>query len=181
MERIKLTENFFLDEFVDPVTFFTEPDNGRSKINMKVVKCVQLLRTKKGSSININGWWKHLPQDLLVFDPIAFEDLMEKKGVPIWSGYRSSRCTIGAPKSAHKISKAVDPKGDEKELFKIVCDNSKEFYTLGLRRLEDIEITNGWLHMDIESRNCTPNLIRVIDKVKHVGDINVLTGEYKLV
>ena len=166
MERIRLTENFYLDEFVDPVTYFTDIDNGLARLDFNIVKCVQLLRTKAGHSININGWWKHLPEDVNGFDPVKFLNEMISKRVPVWSGFRSELCKIGASKSAHKLGKAVDPKGNQKEYYKIVEDNAQEFYALGLRRLEDISITNGWLHMDTEKRNCKPNSIRVIDRTK---------------
>lgn len=166
MNRIQLSPNLFLDEVVDPVTYFTESDNGLSKIDSSLIDIFQLLRDLHGSSININGWWKHLPNDLHVFDAEAFLRVMESKKVPVWSGLRTSLCSIGAPKSAHKLGKAIDPKGDEKVFMKIVRENAQQFYDLGLRRLEDISITNGWLHMDTHTANCKPNSIRVIDKTK---------------
>ena len=166
ISRIRLDKDFYLDEFVDPVTFFTEVDHGLSKIDVRVVKITQLLRNYHGKSIGVNGWWKHLPVDMIVFDPVAFLILMESKKVPVWSGLRTELCDIGAPKSAHKLGRAIDPKGDEKKLMQIVRDNAKQFYDLGLRRLEDISITNGWLHMDTHNANCKPNSIRVIDKTK---------------
>lgn len=166
MSRIKLNTNLYLDELVDPFTYFTEPDNGLSKLDPSLFDIFQLLRDLNGESININGWWKYLPVDLIVFDPLAFLKLMESKRVPVWSGYRSDKCSIGASKSAHKLGKAIDPKGDQKKFMQLVRDNVPQFYALGLRRLEDISITKGWLHMDTEPRNCKPNSIRVIDKTK---------------
>ena len=47
-----------------------------------------------------------------------------------------------------------------------VRDNAKEFYNLGLRRLEDISITKGWLHIDTWEHNTKPNSIRVVDRTK---------------
>jgi hypothetical protein len=166
MRRIQLSPNLFLDELVDPVTYFTEADNGLSKIDPSLIDIFQLLRDKYGATININGWWKHLPVDMVVFDPNAFLELMIAKKVPVWSGYRSPLCKIGASKSAHKKGKAIDPKGDEKKFMQIVRDNAKQFYDLGLRRLEDIKITNGWLHMDTLEQNTQPNSLRVVDLKK---------------
>lgn len=166
MTRIQVSPNFYLDEFIDPFTYFREPDNGLSKVDPALFKLAQLLRDKYGKSISINGWWKHLPENLIAFNPLQFLNEMIAKKVSVWSGLRTSLCTIGAPKSAHKLGKAIDPKGDEKIFMQIVRDNAKQFYDLGLCRLEDISITNGWLHMDTETRNCVPNSIRVIDKTK---------------
>ena len=185
MERIQLSANLFLDELVDPLTYFTEDDNGLSKIDKKLIPIFQLLRDKYGKSIGVNGWWKHLPADMIVFDPESFLNLMIKTKVPVWSGYRSPSCKIGAAKSAHKQGKAQDPKGDEKAFFKIVCENAKEFYILGLRRIENVKYTKGWLHGDTLTTNHQPNKIRIINPKtgdkrtdnKHAGDIDVLTGE----
>ena len=75
-------------------------------------------------------------------------------------------CAIGASQSAHKQGRAADPKGDEKLYYKLVKDNAESFYKLGLRRLEDISITRGWLHVDTLERNTQPNSIRVVDLKK---------------
>lgn len=163
MERIKVSNNFFLDEFVDPVTYFTEKDNGRSKIDIKAINCVQLLRELNGEPIYINRWWSYLPKDMKGFDCNKFLKEMISKKISVWSGYRSALCGIGAPQSAHKLSKAIDPKGDEKKLMKLVVDNIAKFYALGLRRLEDISITKGWLHMDTHEKNCHPNKVNVVN------------------
>ena len=179
MNRIKLNEYLCLDEIVDPFTYFTEPDNGLSKIDPNIPKIFKLLRELHGSPIKINQWWKHLPTDFKDFDAHIFLKQCIAINCPVWSGYRSELCTIGASKSAHKLGKAIDPKGDEKALFKIVTDNAKAFYDLGLKRLEDIKITNGWLHMDTETRGFIKNKIRVIDRTSHVGDINILTNQYE--
>lgn len=166
MKRIKLSKSLHLDELIDPVTYFTELDNGLSKIDNSLIDIFQLLRDKYGKPIRINGWWKYLPSDMTVFNPLDFLKLMEYNKVPVWSGYRSKFCLIGASKSAHKLGKAIDPKGDEKELYKIVKENAKLFYDLGVRRLEDISITNGWLHIDTLEINTKPNSIRVVDLTK---------------
>lgn len=166
MNRIKVAQNFFLDEFVDPVTYFTEADHGLSKIDSALIDLAQLLRDEYDSPVYINRWWDYLPKDMNGFDPVKFLNEMIKKKVPVWSGLRTLLCKIGAIKSAHRLGKAIDPKGDEKRFMQIVRDNAKKFYEKGLRRLEDISITNGWLHMDTHPLNCKPNSIRIIDLTK---------------
>jgi hypothetical protein len=176
MERIKVAKNFYLDEFIDPVTYFEMEDNGLSLIDKRLFEIVQLLRDKYGKSIAINNWWKPY-QDWKIKNPtktvIEFSNFYTKRGNYQWSGYRSIRCKIGAKLSAHKLGKGIDPKGNEKDFYDIVVKNSKEFYDLGLRRLEDIKITIGWLHMDTETRNVKPNTIRVIGLTSMVREIGV--------
>jgi len=89
---------------------------------------------------------------------------MIAKKVPVWSGYRSPLCKIGAKLSAHKKGKAADPKGDEQAFFKIVCEFAKELYAMGLRRIENTEYTNGWLHMDTLETNHKAGFIRIINQ-----------------
>lgn len=176
MERIKVNTNWFLDEFIDPVTYFTTPDHGLSLVDPALFDIAQFYRDKYGKPLTINDWWKHLPVDLVVFDPLAFLRLMESKKVPVWSGIRTSLCSVGAKASAHRLRKekvfrAIDIRdkkesGEEKVFYQIMKDNTKQLYALGLRRMEDKSVTIGWGHLDTLSLNCKPDSIRVIDKTK---------------
>ena len=169
LNRIRVSKNFFLDELVDPHTYFTELDYGLSKLDFRIIHIVQRLRDKKGSSIFVNNWWQYLEKlkSLNEVDVLKFLKWCNAKSyVHIWRGYRSALCKIGASNSAHKKGFAADPKGDEKAMMQIVRDNAKEFYNLGLRRLEDISITKGWLHIDTWEHNTKPNSIRVVDRTK---------------
>jgi hypothetical protein len=104
------------------------------------------------------------------------EDIIEliesSKSVSKFSGFRPSHCPIGAKHSAHKKGKAVDPKGDQNALFEIVKANAKEFYNMGLRRLENPAITKGWLHMDTSENSHKEGYIRVINLRSHAFDID---------
>lgn len=170
MERIQVSENFYLDEFIDPHTYFNDTDNGRSRLDIRLIPIAQRLRTLYGEPIFINNWWeifKKYEMTRSKIQIIAIIENMNKDGeINIWSGIRTNRCSIGASKSAHKLGKAIDPKGDEKKMYDIVKENAKEFHAMGVRRLEDISITNGWLHIDTLERNTKPNSIRVVDKTK---------------
>lgn len=189
MERVVLNEYLYLDELVDPVTYFTEPDHGLSKIDPRVPKLFYLLRSKSGHPIEVNNWWKHLPADFTGFNPELFLKQCIAIGAHVWSGYRPEFCLIGAKASAHRKGHAQDPKGDEQEFFRIICENAREFYVIGLRRVENPEYTNGWLHMDTSTNNHVPNRIRIVNPAtkdkrtsnKHAGDIDVLTGKVTMV
>jgi len=174
MERIKVAENFYLDEFVDPHTYFNRVDNGLDLIDERLFAIAQQLRVCYGKPIGINNWWKKFEelQQTKSIDEII-EIIENASSIHKWSGYRSERCTIGAAHSAHKLGKAIDPKGNETELFQVVRDNACDFYNLGLRRLEDISITHGWLHMDTLERNTVPNKIRIVDLTSHIDDITI--------
>lgn len=166
-KRIIVSENFYLDEFVDPHTYFNALNSGIGLLSEILFPIAQKLRDLYGKPISINNWWKYYENSSNLTNQQIISDIeyLNHHGkVNIWSGYRSSRCHVGARKSAHRYGLAIDPKGNEKKFFKIVKDNREEFYNLGLRRLEDISITPGWLHMDGALLNTKPNSIRVVDR-----------------
>lgn len=174
LERIKVSDNFYLDEFVDPETYFKQADNGLSKIDNRLFKIAQLLREKYGKSININNWWAYYVSniDKKSIDEII-SDILKSRTLSKWSGLRTDSCTIGAKLSAHKLGKGIDPKGNQVALMQVVRDNAKAFYDLGLRRLEDIKITKGWLHMDTNERNTIAGHINVVDLKSVVERIKI--------
>ena len=119
VERIKVSKFFHLDEFVDPHTYFNEDDRGLSKIDERLFEIADLLREKLGRPLRINNWWvfylRHINKDLKWI--IA---AIEKSDHSKWSGLRTNRCKIGAKFSAHRRGMAIDPKGDEEQMFEIV-------------------------------------------------------------
>lgn len=164
MKRIQVAPNFYLDEFIDPYTYFNEADHGLSMLDRGLVNAAQLLRYLYMKPITINNWWEYYQSKKEVWSvDHIIKRIEENKNIYKWSGLRTNRCKIGAKHSAHRYGLAIDPKGNEIELFKIVKQNAKAFYKLGVRRLEDIRITPGWLHIDLLERNTTLNTIRVVD------------------
>lgn len=164
MERIKVNSNFYLDEFVDPFTYFNEEDHGLSLIDQRLFDIAQLLRYHYMKPVYINNWWSYYldKKDKWSTDYII-QKIESSRMVYKWSGLRTNRTSVGSSLSAHKSGQAIDPKGNEIEFFKIVKANAEVFYNLGVRRLEDIAITPGWLHIDTLERNTTPKSIRVVD------------------
>jgi hypothetical protein len=151
MSRIKVSDNFFLDEFIDDKTYKEEVDNGLSKIDQRLIKIAQFIRTKTGKTVVINNW-------------IGGGKFKE-------SGLRRHDTSTGAPLSQHKLGKAIDVKqlGMTGKLWrKFVEENAKELYDLGVRRIEDESITPSWLHIDLRPHNLG-RVIRVIDLKKETG------------
>jgi len=135
MKRIKLTDNFYLDEFIDPVTY--NKFGGRSVMFMRreIILATQWLRSTTGLSITVNNW--------------------ASGGAYKESGLRNFNTSTGASYSAHKFGAAADLKiGDltSFEMAEIIEKNWGELYEIGLRRIEDPEATKGknrgWLHID---------------------------------
>lgn len=169
MNRIQVSENFYLDEFVDPHTYFTRPDKGRNLMDERLFKIAQAVRDAHGKALAINNWHAFLDayqKPGKTFNAPEFLYWCEAKRISVWSGYRSSLSHVGAKTGAHYKGLAIDLKAPGKELFKIVKDEAEYYYHLGVRRLEDIRITPTWLHIDTWERNTQPNSIRVVDLTK---------------
>jgi len=69
-----------------------------------------------------------------------------------WCGLRTKKCTIGAPKSKHKLGQAADmhPSGMSAEVARAKV---KEAVAAGkLKNLGGVELGVSWLHVDVRSR-----------------------------
>lgn len=65
------------------------------------------------------------------------------------SGFREQNTSTGAPRSAHKLGKAVDLKFNGctvEDAYKYLLKNQEKYSTI--RRIEDINYTPTWLHVD---------------------------------
>jgi len=165
--RIKVSENFYLDEFIDPYSFFYTLDNGLSLVDIRIFDFAQTLRNHKESGLRINNWWWYYEKHKLEMPlSVIINNIENNNSLSKWSGLRTPRSSYYSVTSAHSTGKAIDPKGDSKLYFEIVKENAKEFYDLGVRRIEDISITPTWLHGDMLERNTKPNSIRVVDRTK---------------
>lgn len=166
MERIPVSKYFFLDELVDPFTYFNEPDSGLSKIDKKLFAIADFFREKYGSPLIVNNWYfvylARTAHGEKLNDIITY--ITKEKTIRDWSGLRTEKCTEGSPTSAHRLGKAIDFKSDPKKMDKILKSNIKELHTLGLRRVEDISITPNWFHIDTLAKNVGKNEIRIITK-----------------
>lgn len=164
--RIKVAENFFLDEFVDPHTYYSNPDRGRNVMDERLFKIAQAVRDTYGKPLAINNWWPFMAayrKPGKTFNSLEFLYWCEAKRISVWSGYRSPLSHVGAKTGAHYKGLAIDLKAPGRDLFKIVKNEAEYYYYLGVRRLEDPRITPTWLHIDTWERNTEPNSIRVVD------------------
>lgn len=101
-----------------------------------------------------------IDEDLLVL----IDEIRELLGVPCtinnyesggsrqWCGLRTKDCTIGAPKSQHRLGKAADlhPKGISAEDARATIKKAVEAGLLP--ELGGVENSVGWLHVDVRPR-----------------------------
>jgi hypothetical protein len=143
--RIKVSEHFFLDEFLDNVSY---------ENLVKMISIAEYIRNATGRPVTINNW------------------IMD--GQYKFSGYRPPNCTEGSKTSEHRVFNAIDPKikgMTGAEMNQWAQDHAKELYALGVRRIEDASITLSWLHTD--GKDNGRKGIRIIDRTKETKFIPV--------
>lgn len=165
MERIKFSKYFYLDELVDPETYFLEFDNGLSKLDERLPTLLDYLREDYGKPLTVNTWWTSYLANKDKNE--VLNRILADKNVRKYSGFRSKMCLIGAVGSAHRKGKGVDIKGNPKELYELIKNNAAIYHNFGVMRLEDITITPTWLHLDLWNKNNTYG-IEVVDLKKVV-------------
>ncbi|MCL1956576.1 MAG: hypothetical protein FWF63_04580 [Fibromonadales bacterium] len=77
-----------------------------------------------------------------------------KNGVRVnnWCGLRSPACTIGAPKSAHRIGKALDLHHANLRGLRLWCTSTAGL-AAGILRVEAASATPTWVHVDVVQPN----------------------------
>lgn len=129
---MKLTDNFYLKEFIGPETYKQYGDSAIWFIDFRVVRICQFLRERIGKALTVNNW------------PDQYQ----------FSGYRPPSCTIGASKSQHRFGRAADVKilseknnGADKLRDEVIV-NFQHYNELGLTTIEAAEFSPTWLHFD---------------------------------
>lgn len=131
MSRIKVSENFYLDEFINDEIYKRFKGKSIWFLDIRVIAIAQLLRTLSGRSVTINNW----------YNGGQYKD----------SGLRRLSGGIGAKYSQHRYGRAIDVKVEGltiAEVLDIIVDNEQAFRQAGLTTIEDIKYTPTWMHLD---------------------------------
>jgi hypothetical protein len=132
VNRILVTDNFYLDEFIDPVTYSARGARSIELMDMRIILAVQHLRELTGKPITVNNW--------------------HKRGSLRLRGYRPEGTRTGAKWSQHKHGRALD--------FHIAGMTTAEVHALIMAHeqffverqwitvIEDARDTPSWTHID---------------------------------
>lgn len=133
MERIKLTDNFYIDEFIHPKIYARFKADSLLYVNQVLIDLVQSIREDYDEPIFINTWGNG--------------------GSRINSGLRDYYNPLGRlNKSRHYYGLCVDlTTEDIKKLQKFVNERKEKYYDLGLRVIENFKFTKSWLHISVEN------------------------------
>lgn len=132
MNRVKITDNFYLDEFIDPATYAARGTSSIELLDMRIVMGIQYLREQSGRVITINNW--------------------ATGGQYKESGLRRFDTKTGAKWSQHKYGRAIDTKWQGwtiKQAFDFVVSHQNYLIDRQLiTTIENISATPTWLHLD---------------------------------
>jgi hypothetical protein len=93
--------------------------------------------------------------------PGTYVNVRDGKRIHNWCGLRSSACTVGAAKSAHKIGKALDLHHVNLQALRAWC-TSEAGLAAGIKRVEAQSATPTWVHIDV----CEPPKDKWSDKTR---------------
>ena len=129
---MKLTNNFSLQEFIDPDTYKRFGTSSVWFIDPKIVTLAQFIRERLGKPCTINNW--------------------SSGGQYQYSGFRPPKCSVGASMSQHRFGRAIDLKVKGMKADEVREDITKNFdiyKKVGLTTIEDGAFAPTWCHIDI--------------------------------
>jgi hypothetical protein len=138
---MKVSKNFSLSEFVDPVTLSTFGDSAIWFLDPKIIVLAQFIRDYFDKPITINS---------------------HKRGLK-YRGFRPPECKVGARMSQHRFGRAIDFSISgltADEIRDVILKDERTFMDAGLTTLEDGHYAPTWVHADIRTTG--------LDKIKIV-------------
>ena len=133
---MKLTDNFYLREFIDPDTYKMYGNASIWFLDRKIIEIAQKLRERLNVVLYINTWFI-------------------TGGSFSLSGFRPPDSQVGATLSQHKFGRAIDIKTHDDKfngasmLRKEIKDNYTSIYkALGVTTIEHQDYAPSWCHLD---------------------------------
>ena len=131
--RIKVSDNFYLDEYVHPDIYKQFKGISIKYLNPKLIKLVQYLREAYGAPITINNWYNG--------------------GNFINSGLRDYKNPLGKlNRSRHYYGLCADLKTKNIKSLQNYVYKNREFLrkNYGLTVIENFDYTKSWCHISVE-------------------------------
>jgi hypothetical protein len=132
MKRIPVTDNFYLDEFIDPVTYSARGERAIQLMDYRIICAIDYLRRTINRPIIINNW--------------------SSGGQFRLRGFRPEGTRTGAKYSQHKFGRALDfhvPGMTVADVHKVIQAHSHFFIESGwLTTIEDPRDSPTWTHID---------------------------------
>lgn len=131
MNRIKVSDHFYLDEVVPRSMILDRGENAIQVMDMRIIKAADMIRAELGEAIYINNWYGGGSLDEC--------------------GYRYFSTATGAKWSQHKFGRALDLhcKSGPAAMLAVLKKLEQQFIDAQLlTTYENIAATPSWLHID---------------------------------
>jgi len=146
-DRIKISENFYLDEFMHPDLYKMFGAKSTRYLNKQLVEIVELLRRGFNRERQMHN--PSLPEIGFYLNNWANGGNLKNCGVRYFFKPHKK-----GSHSRHYWSFCADihltAGVDEKELYDHILRNKDYYFRKGLTTLEDYDDTPGWVHISIE-------------------------------
>lgn len=127
-----LNASFELKEFISQETWDKYHEQSYQFVSYFQVNLAHLVLKLANKAVYINTW-------------------SYSKNGNNYRGYRPPNCKVGAKFSLHKTSDALDFNVEgmtTRDVHKLIFDNHKAFWDIGVRRIEHAAHTVTWVHCD---------------------------------
>jgi len=132
---MKVSNNFYLQEFVDEGTYKQWGDSSIWFVDPRIITLAQFIRERLGKPCTINNW--------------------HGGGKFQYSGFRPPKCTVGATLSQHRFGRAIDLKVKgmtADQTREDIMDSWKIYHkATALTTIEDGAYAPSWCHIDIRT------------------------------
>lgn len=129
---MKITNNFYLQEFVPKILYNNFVEKSIWFIDPKIVKIAEFFRKRFGKSMYINNW--------------LFGGTFEQRG------FRYPNSDVGSWLSQHKFGRAIDfnIRGfTSDEIRDDIFSNESLYFNIGITAVEHGDYAPTWVHIDI--------------------------------
>jgi len=132
MKRIPVTDHFYLDEFIDPVTYSARGERAIQLMDYRIICAIDYLRSVINRPIIINNW--------------------SSGGQFRLRGFRPEGTRTGAKYSQHKYGRALDfhvPGMTVTEILAVIREHERYLIERGwITTIEDPRDSPTWTHID---------------------------------
>jgi hypothetical protein len=132
MKRVQISDNFYLDEFIDPIIYGKLGQRSLGFIDKRMIEAAEYIRNGMGSPLVINNW--------------------ATGGQYRESGLRRYETRTGASMSQHKFGRAIDIKVKgytPKQVHDFILKNERYLIQSQIiTTLENHAFTPTWTHLD---------------------------------
>lgn len=142
MNRLRISRNFWLDEFICPEIYGRFGHASRWFLRLEIVEICQYIRTQTGKAIIVNNWYTGGPYEQ--------------------SGLRPLTGDVGAEHSLHRYGCAADIKVADMTPFQVkefIQAHWPQLQQIGLTTIENIKHTPTWTHLDCRNTGSSKLLI----------------------